>query len=280
MNGELIKTGLQVVLRPSQIVQETIVTPKELTPIQQALQTGSTASQLVAEWSGTIAQLNCNVALYDVANAEHIPTLADVNRSFSNSTSIEIITEHLKSVLRYAGVELTNAQLAETALSILSSYWYLNLAELCIFFSQLKNGSRGQFVWGSKINNQAIMVALADFCKDRRREIEHRENELVRKKAETGYARNENLIKDIVTGVQNTRREREKAKQDFKAFCELFPYLPDKYEPKVLWKAWGGNKEALRKIYGESTPPPDVTEMDIEMYLCNYNIAKGKELEK
>lgn len=280
MNGELIKTGLQVVLRPSQIVQETIVTPKELTTIQQALQTGSTASQLVAEWSGTIAQLNCNVALYDVANAEHIPTLADVNRSFSNSTSIEIITEHLKSVLRYAGVELTNAQLAETALSILSSYWYLNLAELCIFFSQLKNGSRGQFVWGSKINNQAIMVALADFCKDRRREIEHRENELVRKKAETGYARNENLIKDIVTGVQNTRREREKAKQDFKAFCELFPYLPDKYEPKVLWKAWGGNKEALRKIYGESTPPPDVTEMDIGMYLCNYNIAKGKELEK
>ena len=280
MNGELIKTGLQVVLRPSQIVQETIVTPKELTPIQQALQTGSTASQLVAEWSGTIAQLNCNVSLSDVANAENIPTLADVNRSFSNSTSIEIITEHLKSVLRYAGVELTNAQLAETALSILSSYWYLNLAELCIFFSQLKNGSRGQFVWGSKINNQAIMVALADFCKDRRREIEHRENELVRKKAETGYARNENLIKDIVTGVQNTRREREKAKQDFKAFCELFPYLPDKYEPKVLWKAWGGNKEALRKIYGESTPPPDVTEMDIGMYLCNYNIAKGKELEK
>ena len=279
MNGELIKTGLQVVLRPSQIVQETIVTQKELTPIQQALQTGSTASQLVAEWSGTIAQLNCNVALYDVANAEHIPTLADVNRSFSNSTSIEIITEHLKSVLRYAGVELTNAQLAETALSILSSYWYLNLAELCIFFSQLKNGSRGQFVWGSKINNQAIMVALADFCKDRRREIEHRENELVRKKAETGYARNENLIKDIVTGVQNTRREREKAKQDFKAFCELFPYLPDKYEPMVLWKAWGGNKEALRKIYGESIPPPDVAEMDIGMYLCNYNIAKTKENE-
>ena len=279
MNGELIKTELQVVLSPSQIVQKTAIR-KELTPIQQALQAGSTASQLVAEWSGTIAQLNCNVALYDVANAEHIPTLADVNRSFSNSTSIEIITEHLKSVLRYAGVELTNAQLAETALSILSSYWYLNLAELCIFFSQLKNGSRGQFVWGSKINNQAIMVALADFCKDRRREIEHRENELVRKKAETGYARNENLIKDIVTGVQNTRREREKAKQDFKAFCELFPYLPDKYEPKVLWKAWGGNKEALRKIYGESTPPPDVTEMDIGMYLCNYNIAKGKELEK
>ena len=33
-------------------------------------------------------------------------------------------------------------------------------------FSQLKNGSRGQFVWGTKINNQAIMVALSNFCRD------------------------------------------------------------------------------------------------------------------
>ena len=86
------------------------------------------------------------------------------------------------------------------------------------------------------------------------------------------------MIKDIVTGVQNTRKEREKAKQDFKTFCELFPYLPDKYEPMVLWKAWGGNKEALRKIYGEKIPAVDVAEMDIGMYLCNYNITMGKEL--
>ena len=143
-----------MVLRPSQIVQETIVTQKELTPIQQALQTGSTASQLVAEWSGTIAQLNCNVALYDVANAEHIPTLADVNRSFSNSTSIEIITEHLKSVLRYAGVELTNAQLAETALSILSAL-VPEFSRVMYFLLPAKNGSRGQFVWGTKIKQSS-----------------------------------------------------------------------------------------------------------------------------
>ncbi len=124
------------------------------------------------------------------------------------------------------------------------------------------------------------MVALVEFCKDRRREIEYRENELIRKKAETGYTRNENLVKDIVTGVQNTRREREKAKQDFKTFCKLFPYLPDKYEPMVLWKAWGGDNEALHKIYGEKIPAKDVTEMDIGMYLCNYNIAKSKDNER
>lgn len=232
---------------------------------------------MVNEWSGTIAQLNCNVPLCDVVYADNIPTLADVGRSFSNSTSIEIITEHLKSVLRYAGVELSNAQLAETALSILSSYWYLNLAELCIFFSQLKNGSRGQFVWGTKINNQAIMVALSDFCKDRRREIERKEEGLTRQEVEKGYSRNENLIKDIVLGAQSVKEEREKAKRDFKAFCEFFPYLPEQYNPIVLWKAWGGDKDALQGIYGENIPPIEVAEMDIGRYLCQYNIAKNKE---
>lgn len=276
MNGELIKTGIQAVLSPSQITRTTTVVT-ELTPIQQALQTGLTASQLVNEWSGTIAQLNCNVPLCDVVYADNIPTLADVGRSFSNSTSIEIITEHLKSVLRYAGVELSNAQLAETALSILSSYWYLNLAELCIFFSQLKNGSRGQFVWGTKINNQAIMVALSDFCKDRRREIERKEEGLTRQEVEKGYSRNENLIKDIVLGAQSVKEEREKAKRDFKAFCEFFPYLPEQYNPIVLWKAWGGDKDALQGIYGENIPPIEVAEMDIGRYLCQYNIAKNKE---
>lgn len=280
MNGELIKAGMQAVLSPLQIVQETAVIRKELTPMQQALQAGSTASQLVAEWSGTIAQLNCNVSLCDVANAGNIPTLADVNRSFSNSASVEIITKHLKSVLSYAGVELTDAQLAETALSILSSYWYLNLAELCIFFSQLKNGSRGQFVWGSKINNQAIMVALADFCKDRRREIERKESAKIRQDTENGYSRSETLSKDIVLGTKGIQNAREKAMQSFEAFLKFFPYLPDRYTPEVLWRAWRSDNEALQTIYGDKIPAKEVAEKDIGMYLCNYNIAKSKENEK
>ena len=241
------------------------------------MQAGSTASRLVAEWSGTIAQLNCNVSLFDVANAKNIPTLADVNRSFSNSTSVEIITEHLKSVLRYAGVELTDAQLAETALSILSSYWYLNLAELCIFFSKLKNGSRGQFVWGAKINNQAIMVALADFCRERRHEIERQENEKIRKDSEKGYSRNETLLVDIQKGLNHVRLVREGALKDYEEFRRLFPHIPDKYDPKILWRAWGGDKEALHLIYGERIPPEKVAESDIGKFLCEYNIAKAKE---
>lgn len=245
--------------------------------MQQSLRDGLTASQLVSDWSGTIAQLNCNVMLRDVANNPDIPTLADVNMAFSNSVSVEIITGHLKSVLNYAGIDLTPAQMAETALSILSSYWYLNLAELCLFFSQLKNGSRGQFVWGTRINNQAIMVALADFCRDRRREIEKQENEKVTKQINNGYSHNKNLLVGIYKGLDRIRLVRENALKDFQAFRRLFPYLPDKYDPEVLWRAWRGDGDALRSIYGEHLPPSEVSHKDIGEYLCEYNVAKAKE---
>ena len=72
----------------------------------------------------------------------------------------------------------------------------------------------------------------------------------------------------------------EEAMQSFEAFLKFFPHLPEKYDAKVLWRAWGGDNEALHKIYGEKIPAKDVAEMDIGMYLCNYNIAKDKELEK
>lgn len=108
-----------------------------------------------------------------------------------------------------------------------------------------KNGSRGQFVWGSKINNQAIMVALVEFCKDRRREIEYRENELARKKAETGYARNENLIKDIVTGVQNTRKEREKQNRTSRPSVSYFHICLISMSP---W-CFGKHGEAIKRLY-------------------------------
>lgn len=248
--------------------------------MQQSLRDGSTASQLVTDWSGTIAQLNCNVMLRDVANNPDIPTLADVNMAFSNSVSVEIITGHLKSVLNYAGIDLTPAQMAETSLSILSSYWYLNLAELCLFFSQLKNGSRGQFVWGTKINNQAIMVALAAFGRDRRREIERQESEKISKEIEEkGYSRTEPLLVDIFKGIDHVNHVRENALKDYQAFRKLFPYMPDEYEPKVLWKAWRGDIDALHSIYGKQLPPDSVSHRDIGKYLCKYNIAKAKENE-
>ena len=119
MEVELVKTTLHAVLSPSQL-QKSCVRKKELTPLQISLKTGSTASQLVDEWGGTIAQLNMGAPLYDVAANGEIPTLADVGVVFGNSTSVQIIPSHLESVLKYSGVELSREQMAETALAMLS----------------------------------------------------------------------------------------------------------------------------------------------------------------
>ena len=132
-----------------------------------------TCPQLVANWSGTGAQIAAGqMALSEIVQREDIPTLADVNRVHGNKTSLEIIAEHLISVVCFAGIKLTKDQASESALVVLSGYYYLNLAELALFFHQLKCGKFGQFVWGQKINNQAIMVALHDFATQRSKAIE------------------------------------------------------------------------------------------------------------
>lgn len=122
-----METSLQkqitVIMSPGQIPQSR-KKPETLTPLQQTLRNGSTASQLVDDWSGTQAQLNCNLTLAQAIRIEGIPTLADINVVFGNATSVRIITEHLQSILRYAGIDIAPQQLAETALSILASYYF------------------------------------------------------------------------------------------------------------------------------------------------------------
>lgn len=165
---------------------------------------------MVDDWSGTQAQLNCNLTLAQAIRIEGIPTLADINVVFGNATSVRIITEHLQSILRYAGIDIAPQQLAETALSILASYYFLNLAELCIFFTQLKNGSRGQFVWGNRINNQSIMVALSDFCRDRRDEHVKLSNETAMKQSQKGFTRIEDAACAMIEGVKNIQELKKK----------------------------------------------------------------------
>jgi hypothetical protein len=224
-----------------------------------------------------MAQLSFNASLTDIAGDERIPTMSDVNRVFGNSTSVDIITKHLQSVLKYAGVELTASQLAETSLSILSSYWFLNLAELCLFFSQLKNGSRGQFVWGSKVNNQAIMVALHDFCIDRENTIIDTKLKEIREQKQKSYSRINDAACAMVSGVESIKKLKEEAKNDYNAFRRLFPLLPSNYKPEELWMAYGGNEDAIQAIYGENSPSPDVASDDIGKFLCEYNINRNKK---
>ena len=196
METELQK-AMTAVISPSQIAmvgekpQET-----SLTSLQMSLKNSLTASRLVSNWSGTAAQMKCTLPLHEVVKHEGIPTLGDVSRVYGNVTVLAVISEHLRSVFRYAGIDLDletdglmKAVIAETSLSIATGYYYLNLYELCIFFNELKAGRRGQFVWGSKVNNQAIMVALHDFASDRLEAIRKLDMERVKQESGKSYIR-------------------------------------------------------------------------------------------
>ena len=187
-----------------------------------------------------------------------------------------IITSHLESVLKYAGVELSREQMAETALAILSGYWFLNLAELCIFFTRLKNGSCGQLVWGKSLNNQAVMVALSDFCKERREVIIRKETERMARAVEKGFSRTEDFAAGIVLGVQGIAVKRERAKADFNAFLEFFPCLPSGYDPIALWKAWGGDPDAINLLFGNNPPGVEAAAESVGRYLCDYNVYQAR----
>lgn len=245
--------------------------------MQVALRNGSTASQLVTEWSGTRAQLQCNYTLRDVAGQKGIPSVADVSRAFGNMTAVNIIVEHLKSIFSYADMELSSEQLCETAMSIMTNYYYLNLAELCLFFVQLKAGARGQVVWGSRINNQAIMVALYDFCRDRKDVIVRRETEEQMQRQQRGFTKIDNAAAAIVKGVDTVRELKEKAKTQIKAFRTLFPSLPKGYTETVLFEAYGGKETAIRAIYGpELKMTTKQASEDLYRRLCDYNVKVNK----
>lgn len=239
---------------------------------------------MVSNWAGTAAQMKCTLPLNEIVRHDGIPTLGDVSRVYGNVTVLSVISEHLRSVFRYAGIDLNletdgtmKAMIAETSLSIATGYYYLNLYELCIFFNELKAGKRGQFVWGSKVNNQAIMVALHDFASDRREAIARMETERARREQSKSYP----LIRDsaaaMLKGVQDIRKLAEKAKTDFKAFRTLFPVLPNNYKPEDLFNAYAGKEDAIRAVYGDNPPPPDMASRDIYGFLCDYNCRMNRK---
>lgn len=205
--------------------------PKALTPVQTMI--GSmTCPQLVADWSGTGAQVAAGqMALSEIVQREDIPTLADVNRVHGNLASIRIIAEHLISVVRFAGVELTEDQAKETALVILSGYYYLNLAELALFFHRLKCGELGQVVWGQKINNQAIMCALHDFAAERRQKIDRIEAE--KAQAESLERRSKDYAGAVIGGIEGHYK---RCHEDFEYFCQAFPILLGGEHAREWWE--------------------------------------------
>ena len=216
-----------------------------------------TCPQLVADWSGTGAQIAAGqMALSDIVQREDLPTLADVNRVHGNLASVKIIAAHLISVVRFAGVDLTEDQAKETALVILSGYYYLNLAELALFFHRLKCGELGQVVYGKKINNQAIMCALHDFASERRQKIDRIIAEQAQ--AESLERRNAGYVGAVQNGIAG---HYAKCHEDFEYFCQAFPILLGGEHARAWWEYFKKDeKKAISDLFNLKTIKDTQTE--------------------
>ena len=191
------------------------------------------------------------MALSDIVQREDIPTLADVNRVHGNEASLEIIAKHLMSVCLFAGVGLTEEQAQETALVILTGYYYLNLAELAMFFHRLKCGELGgQFVWGQRINNNAIMCALHDFATERRQKIDR----IIAEQAQAESL--ERRAADYVGAIQNgIAGHYDKCEESLDYFLKAFPFLVGSPHACAWWEHFKKDREkALKDIWALTKP--------------------------
>lgn len=89
------------------------------------------------------------------------------------------------------------------------------------------------------------MVALSDFCRDRRDEHVKLSNETAMKQSQKGFTRIEDAACAMIEGVKNIQELKEKAKNDFSAFTELFPNVPNNLPTPI-----GRHTGEMRMQYG------------------------------
>lgn len=250
-----------------------------MTDRQKSLKNGITADRLVAEWGA--ASQSHNISLQQIAAHRDVPTLADVNVVYGNIISSSLISEHIRTILRYVGVDvspkamLSNTtlamQIADTSSIIASNYYYLNLMELALFFREVKSGKRGQVVWGSKLNTQELMVRLSEFVSDRALAIEKNEMEARKAQQLKGFTNIKQAGAAITEGVGGWRKMLNEAKGNYDRFLKLFPKFPQGISPIVWYDAWLGDRAALDVVFNDE--PPGNYEDEIIKKLCDYNVT-------
>lgn len=235
---------------------------------------------MVADW-GASSQNKCDVSLRQVANHKDIPSVADVNCVYGNATMVAIISDHIRGVLKYVGIDvsaealqsnqLLAIQIFDTANIIASNYYYLNLMELALFFREVKSGKRGQVVWGNKLNTQQLMVRLAEFVSDRALAIERNEMDEKKERDQKGFSNIKQAGAAIAGGLDGWRRMLVEAKNNYNTFLSMFPKFHPILTPISWYNAWLGDFEPLEIIFGDNIPKS--YEDEIIKQLCDYNVA-------
>lgn len=115
-------------------------------------------------------------SLAELSKSNKAPSLASLQATAGQAITIEWINIQLQSLSDFAGQSkgLTQAQREETALLILARYYFLNLAELSIFFAKCKAGDYGEF-YGS-VDPTRILARIPRFLRERSEVIDHYES--------------------------------------------------------------------------------------------------------
>ena len=98
----------------------------------------------------------------------NLVTLREIGQAYNESTPALLIKTWLILLSEFMGFEVTPSQANETARYIYEEAFMFNIAELTLFFKQLKKGVYGEFY--GKFNGQKILIAAREY-RQRRGEI-------------------------------------------------------------------------------------------------------------
>lgn len=112
------------------------------------------------------------------------PTLAELDAHFNGRFSAAWLMAQLHDLSEYCGCKekLTGHPLRQCASIIATSYYYLKVTELMLFFNRFKEGRYGRF-YGA-VDPLVITIALRDFIRERDAALRKRESEEYEKRME------------------------------------------------------------------------------------------------
>ena len=97
-----------------------------------------------AAWRKNLYRSGCSEG--ELALREDIPTIAELERTYSEFTVQKWIVNQLEVINNFTGVGhiMTSEQIAETANIIGARYWNWNIGEIALFVSRFCNGEYGE----------------------------------------------------------------------------------------------------------------------------------------
>lgn len=125
-----------------------------------------------------IKLVKCNATHSELALNEGIPTLGLLAATYGDATPHEWLKIQFGSLNDFAEVQtkIDKEQLSELSEIFLAEYYYINVAEICLFVARFKSGKYGCF-YGS-IDPMKITSAMIKYISERRIDIERKEREL------------------------------------------------------------------------------------------------------